>query len=360
MGRNEIRIEVDARRYVAGDVVRGHLILTCSDERHCESLEVTSRWGLSASAPVELDEATPVWSGKCSKGETITRPFELTLPAAPTSYKGALFEVVCWIEARAHLRGTSDPVVQRVIEVVPRTDGEPPWSQLYHPSSAMVHLGDTILAEAVPDHEPTGLTIPAGQLLQTGCLAALIAPAVVFTLMAILGFYKLISAGRLFETFGFAVLAVIVMGIGFRTAWQLGLANWVAKRRLGEVEIHLPPRLIRSGQEIPIRLTMRPSRRITIKGITARLVAEERKESESEVRADRIRTKTIVERETELSGTRELDAGIPTVVSGSLLVPDGPPSFAVVRNELNWWLDVRIDIRGGTTWESRHLTLMYP
>lgn len=360
MSRNELRIEVDDRRHVAGGVVRGRLILTCSEGRRCEALEVTSRWGLSTSAPVELDAATEVWSGECAAGETITQPFELTLPAAPTSYEGSLFEVVCWIEARAHLSGAKDPVAQQVIEVVPRTDADPPWNRLYHESSAAVHSANSLLEEARPDLETTAVRIPAGKALQTGCLAALLVPVAVIILLIIAGFYKLISSGAMLEAGALAVMAMMLLVAGFRGAWKLGLGNWVAKRRLGDVEIHLPPRLIRSGQEVPIRLTLRPSHRITISGITARLVAEEQKDAESEIRGDTIRTHTILEQESELSGPRELAAGIPTAISGALLVPDGPPSFSVVRNELNWWLDIRVEIRGGANWESRYRMLMYP
>jgi hypothetical protein len=142
--------------------------------------------------------------------------------------------------------------------------------------------------------------------------------------------------------FGLIILPIafaILLALAFRS-----LRNTMAERRLGKVELSLANTYIAAGQSIPVTLGFTPTRRGSVRGVTAKLTGKERAVSGSGTDKTTHRH-TIHEHALTLEGPTEFTANKRVEFSGLVQVPDtNAYSFDVGENEVAWTLDLRIDI----------------
>ncbi|HVS02416.1 MAG TPA: hypothetical protein VMT16_06575 [Thermoanaerobaculia bacterium] len=361
MARCELQIELEGGRteYRAGESVRGSVRVRSDAAVDCGGLTVRGQWGVGPRSRQGGTEEVTLFTGEWPAGSVTSYPFVLELPRVPLSYDGQLVRVDWWVEARARVRGF-DPVAKQEISLVADPEAEPDWGGLYQQSSAMHHVAYDVLEEERPGAAPPPATLP--RAVQIGCLLLALAPFAVGALLIALSVFLALS-GRTTPAEAAIILLVVVavltmLGVA---AWRLFLGNWLAQRRLGEVRLEVQPVSARGGSEVDVRLMLMPRSRVVLESVRATLEGEERVDPHGEKRRRERKTHTVHRQEVELAGRRELGAGHPLQVEGSVPVPDRPPpSLGFSWYQLNWWLTVRVRVKGGADWEKKRLLLVHP
>lgn len=361
MTKAVLRISLDesSARYLPGQPLHGRVELEVPAPVSCR-ISIVARWGVSTRAPSGGTGELEIYRGECTAGETLSQPFTIDLPRGPLTYDGELVNLVWWIEAHAQLSAGSDQTTKAVISLHSDGSVDPDWGLLYDKLSHQFHLAGEILEKEKPQEAPERIVIKPTPGMKAGCIACGLAPVAVGVILILWILFGSLSRG---DTQSVVILiAALVLGgvVLSRLVWVVFLGNWLATRRLGDVRFDVTPRLVRSGAPISFRVSFNPRKALAIDGAVATLEAEERLEQKGERRTT-IRRHTVSRTEQEFSPRRDLPAGLPVVLGGTIRLPENPPaSFGAEHQELSWRLGVRVRIRGGADWESTRLILVYP
>lgn len=362
MNNSEIRIALDepSARYLAGQRVRGAVEIHSRERSSCR-ITIRARWGISTRNSSGGTEEVEIHGGECEGGVATRVPFDVELPRGPLSYEGTLVNAVWWLEARAQMERGGERTITETITVYSDGSVEPEWGSLYDSLAFSAHPVGELLEEVKPGEAPQRMVIKPTRPMKLGCLACGLAPVILAVLLVVGLLVKSLAGGDLQSVV--IILVALAFG-GFalsRFLWTVFLGNWFARRRLGDVQLDGSPRLARGGDPITFQVSFTPQKSVVIDGAVAALEAEELHDRGRESRRHRYRRHTVMRTEVEFSQERELAAGLPAVLGGTIRVPDTPPaSFGAEDNELSWRLSVRVRIRGGADWESTRLLLIYP
>ena len=307
MKRVRLRVVLDdpRRRYAPGDRVPGRVEAEVDEACTCSALTVGLGWFTTG----ECNEAsaTPasrvLGRGTWRAGDRLSFPFDLALPAGPPSHRGRHFNVVWRVRAEAALDWALDPEAVQRIEVAgpPATQG--------------------------------GLLSKGGSgCFEVGCALACL----------------LVLAGVVFACFhggrvrGGQVCWVTAFGVGALVGSLWAVPRAFTYRWLGKVQVEAGPSPCPRGEELAVRIAIRPRRDLRPKEVRAALVAVEHSEKGSG-KSKTTRAVEIAKCAARLDGPEALRKGQESVFAGVLGIPaDAAPSLEAGPHSVKWKLHVEV------------------
>ncbi len=325
MAKCDLSIDLDEpdRVYVPGDKITGTLHVLADADVRCKGLEIQSGWRTHGRGNVArgTSEAVTLFSGEWTAGQRESYRFELSVADWPPSYHGNYINVDHYVDARAKI----------------------PWS--FDPKAS---------AEFVmrPTSPPT--TDATQQVTEIrGCFGSVFA-GIVF--IAILSTFGAIMVGLATAPWIALVFATIAAPIVLFLAARFLLPRWL----LGNVEAELQTPQVAPGGSVRAKLAFRPKRQVTINRITAELAGSEVCISGSGSNRTTHRNKFFSDVHV-LQEAATLRANDHQAFEFEFPVPgDVPYSFDLNDNDLNWTVELRVDIPRWPDWTKSLKLLVYP
>jgi hypothetical protein len=316
MAKCDLSIELDDpdRVYAGGEKITGTVHVDVDADVTCKGLDVQTNWRTHGRGNVAkgTSESATLYEGQWIAGQHESYRFELEVPAWPPSYHGNYINVDHYVDVRAKIPWAFDPKASQDYVMRPRT--APDARDLSSKATAVSGcFGYAILAIVLIGFSGALLAIAAGLLAN---------PLVGMVVAAI-------------------VLPLIGLGVG-----KVFLPRWL----LGNVEADLLTPSVAPGETIRVTLAMQPKRNATINAITAELVGEEVCISGSGSNRTTHRNAFFHDKQTLQTGTT-LQAGARKEFEFEVQLPDDVPySFDLDDNDLNWKVDLRVDIPRWPDW----------
>lgn len=331
MSKCELSFELDRQpaTYRPGQEVRGRVLVRVDATCRCEALEISLGWRTHGKG--NRDQGTPrterLGPFDWGAGEQHQHDFTFKLPNGPVSYHGQYVNVDWYLKASADIPWAIDPNVETELLLEPA-----PVEKTAAPSYRGAPQAVTAPLVQAPQASNAGIT-PAGMLV---------------VMILVLGFFAYAlwpfvdSQGRvLWLRVGILTFGALIAG---RIAWPL-LRNAAAKRKLGDVRLELLPAATTRGETVTVKVTIRPQRRATIRGVNIELLGEEVAVSGS--RSHRQTHRACLHRVVLPVGVgeRALLAGEDASFEGCVeLPPDAAPTFHSTDNKVQWTATAHVDI----------------
>ncbi|WP_161604513.1 sporulation protein [Roseiconus nitratireducens] len=318
MAKCDLSIDLDDpdKVYVGGDKITGTVHVIADADVHCKGLEVQSTWrthGRGNIAQGNHDTVT-VFQGEWSAGQRESYRFELRVPYWPPSYHGNYINLDHYVDARAKIPWAFDPKASA--EYMMRPTDAPPADQIATKNQANGCVGFGLL----------GLV---GAIMLFGCGGAFVALVANPFVAVFIGLF-------------------LVPIAAFLTARYL-LPKWL----LGNVTCELKDTQLSPGDTLRARLEFEPRRGTAINSISATLTGSEVCVSGSGSNRTTHRNVFFEERH-QLEGATTLQAGQAKQFDLALPIPaDVPYSFDLNDNDLNWELELRVDIPRWPDWHQK-------
>lgn len=315
MAKCDLSIELDhpERVYGGGETITGTLHVLADADVKCKGLEITSGWRTHGRGNVARGtaETATLFVGEWTAGQKEDYRFELEVADWPPSYHGDYINVDHYIDARAKIPWAFDPKASEEFMMRPINGPDPVLAQTAATVGGCVGYGLVILVIGM-------LVIGFGVLLVT---------------LIVNPFAGMIAA------------AVIVPIVGFFVARKL-LPKWL----LGNVESELITAHVTPGGRIRARLAFQPKRPVTLNSVTAELTGAEVCISGSGSNRTTHRNAFFNDRH-ELLGATTLQTGDRKEFNLDFPIPpDVPYSFDLADNNLNWTIELRVDIPRWPDW----------
>ena len=312
MAKCDLSIELDdpQRVYDSGDTITGTVHVLADADVKCKGLEVATNWRTHGRGNVAQGnaETITVFSGEWVAGQRESYRFELRVPFWPPSYHGSYINIDHYIDARAKIPWAFDPKASQ--EYVMR------------PTTAL---------------DADALNIDTAQT--SGCVAWAIGAIFVLIFGGVCLFLAV-------NPFVWIMVGLIGLPIGAFAAARY----WLPKYYLGNVESQLVSEQVAPGGVIQARLSMQPRRGTTINAITATLSGAEVCISGSGSNKTTHRNQFFEDKKI-LEGETVLQAGVRKEFDLEFAVPDDVPySFDLDDNDLNWQVELRVDIPRWPDW----------
>lgn len=325
MTKCDLSIELDEpeRIHVPGDKIKGTLHVLADADVRCKGLEIQSGWRTHGRGNVARGtaEVVTVFSGDWMAGQRESYRFELAVADWPPSYHGNHINVDHYIDARAKI----------------------PWA--FDPKAS----AEFVMRPTSPPNADSG--VQATEV--NGCAGSVIVGAVFFAILMAFGATIVGLAANPWLALIFAAIASPILL--FLVAKFL-LPRWL----LGDVEANLICPQVAPGGKVRAQLAFQPKRQVTVNRITAELSGSEVCVSGSGSNRTTHRNKffsdvhVLQEAATLAAHTRkEFEFEFP--VPG-----DVPYSFDLKDNDLNWTVDLRVDIPRWPDWTKSLKLQIYP
>ena len=350
MGKLDLRIDFDRpdRTYEPGAEIRGRVEVGVNQDVRCKALTIELGWAThgrgnrDAGVLDRHEEPGPLWNA----GQTYQYPFSFKVPERPLTYRGSYVNVDQYVMARADIPWAIDPKLQE--DFIVRAGS----------SSREFHLSRSLdLDKAFAAEGKTGI----------GCkiLGFIILGPILLMLFALLAM----------------LLPIILIVVGVRWARKR-----LAERKLGKVDVHLDAEVasnetpgetkapewverrlgtdriyaISPGDSLPVRMEFMPGDAVDITRITAELHGEERATAGSGSNSVTYRH-DIHKSEIVLAEGARYRAGERVKLAGSVPVPDVEAySFSASDNDVEWSLEMHVDIPGWPDWTETVQLRMVP
>jgi hypothetical protein len=323
-----IDLDRDDATYAPGDRITGTVQMCVNEDFEHRRIVVIREWrthGRGNHAKGGREEIELESAGSCRAGDEQSYTFAFEAPNGPCTYHGHHLNVDWYLEARADLRLARDPKTDREIVIAP---GER--------TVATYMMGDVAADESVASHDVatkqrrigSRVATVIGLVLVTGALTALF-----FTAPRLADG----SLSALFGSLGGSLVLVFGVILGFR-----GLRNPLARRRLGQLTVHVDPHIVRPGENVTVRIHSPAVSDATIESALLTLTAEEVVTQGSGTDAvthrhplHRQQIRLIDLPHAIRQGSLELNGEVPIPETGRY-------SFRTTDNELRWTLAVRL------------------
>lgn len=325
MAKCDLSIDLDDpdRTYAAGDKITGTLNVLVDADVRCKGLEIQSGWrthGRGNIAKGTADTVT-VFSGEWTAGQRESYRFELTVADWPPSYHGNYINVDHYIDARAKIPWAFDPKASVEFMMRPTQPPSPP-----------------------PDKSANAVG---------GCVGAAVVAVVGAALVGALGAMVVGLATN-------PIVALVVASLVVPLVLFVVARFWLPKWLLGNVEAELLTPQVAPGGTVRARLAFQPRRPVNLNRITAELVG-------AEVCVKGSGSNRTTHRNNFYSNVHVLQEAT-TLQTGDLQsfefefpIPDDVPySFDLVDNDLNWTIELRVDIPRWPDWTKSLALLIYP
>jgi hypothetical protein len=269
--------------------------------------------GNTATGPKRTDI---LHKGQLRAGQVLEFPFGFTAPDGPPTYRGRYLNIDHYVHLRVDVPWAIDPKLKEEYILEP---GQRPWGNM--PSLAGSSLGAKKSLGAI------GVPIGVGLL--------------VFGMIFFLPFgLFLIPAG------------LIVLFFALRKT--------LAEKRIGQVRLTCGKTTVPPGTDLPVRLYFVPRKSSHLNRITAKLVGKERVVSGSGTNRT-THTHKFHERTVELLSERDVTAGSPIDLKATVPIPQTSAfSFRATDNEVQWELEVQVDIPLWPDWVENRPLLVRP
>jgi hypothetical protein len=317
-----LRLSRDSRVYRFGETVEGQLRVRVDERCEVAACYVALVWRTHGKGNKVLVETgrRRVFSGHWEPGQELTYPFRFTVPPGPATYHGQYVNLDWAVTATVDIPWARDPKVEREILVT----AEP--HELYEFGPEYVPPGRALSSAAVR----------AKQQVFGGfaffCLGAFLAAFVPM-------------AGIVMGVFG-VVFAGLGAGLFLAALW-----SGIAQKRLGIPEVRIGADAAGPGEAVPVTLSIRPRKDVTLDGIAITLVGEEVAVSGSGTNKTTHRH-TLHESTVQVEPPgRIIPAGELHVVTREVRLPsDAAPTFAASDNEVRWELRVHVAVDQWPDW----------
>lgn len=355
-----IGIELDDpdRAYHPGDHVCGTVDVYVDHQVRCERLEVSCKWythGRGTPTSGSAQFVYPVTDKTWTSGDNHTYRFGFELPNGPCTYHGHYLNVDWKIEARATITPGSNPEAEHDLVVEPGViaDDEP------------YHIGDVGQNAPATAAERTA---NASSSTQMGCAAAILSTFIGFCVVfAIVAAREMLTAQEDVPLVGaalfFLIPGVLICG-ALWLLWNAILRNKFAEVKLSDLDVYLEPFHVHAGNDVTVAVDIPAESDVDLHEISVELRPRERVQYR---RGTNTRTRThdlahFAESHVISDSThRSLPEGQAGHFEYDLSIPhDAPPSFRAHRNELNWLVDVHIDIDDWPDWMTTLHLDVYP
>ena len=319
MSKCDVNIVLDRtnRTFRPGEEVTGTVRVQVNRDVKCKGVLLEHLWhthgrGNKASG----NKATLVLHrGELQAGEVLSLPFSVTAPNGPPTYHGHYLNVDHYLNARVDIPWAVDPKRKEEYILLP---GGKSWSNL--PKTIMGRDG------AMRSLSKAGVTIGVG----------LIVVGAVFCPLGIV----LIPAG----------LIVLL----------LALRKRIAESKLGSVKVNFGSLQVSPGGKLPLQVDFIPRKTSKLNRITAKFTGEEKCVSGSGTNKT-THTHKLHEQTVVLMGEGNVTAGRRIQVRADINAPQtGAFSFSASDNEVNWRVEVRVDIPLWPDWTDKRTVIMRP
>ena len=311
MSKCDITIDFDRddATYRGGETVSGTARVTVNKDLKSKGITLSHFWkthGRGNTNTGEVHEEILASDAQLVAGETFTFPFSFEADVEPITYRGTLINIDHFVKIQVDVPWALDPKLEAEYILLP---GKSP---------------------VLPEPEDEGEETPTALWLK------IIMWMVVISILV---------------AFSFFVVPYMIYAY---------IKNSMIKRRLGEIELETVPQRIGPGGNWTGTLRFTPKRDVPINGITARLVCEERAVSGSGTNKTTHRKKLydeIVSFEPEgllLTGQpyeKELEVPFPETDAYS---------FVSGSNNINWSIEIRIDLPGVPDWKETEFATVVP
>lgn len=325
MAKCDLSIELDhpERVYAGGEKITGTLHVLADANVKCKGLEITSGWKTHGRGNIarETSETVTVFEGEWTAGQKESYRFELEVADWPPSYHGSYINVDHYIDARAKIPWAFDPKASKEFTMRPITGPNP--------------------------------DIAAQANVVGGCIGGALAIVVVSIMLLAFGMVIFAFVSNVF--LGLIALVFIVPIFGFFIA-----KKWLPKWLLGDVESELITPVVAPGGRVQARLAFQPRRQFTLNSITAELTGSEVCVSGSGSNRT-THSKTFFNDVHVLLDATTLQAGDRKVFDLDFQIPDDVPySFDLDDNDLNWTIELRVDIPRWPDWTESMKIQVHP
>lgn len=351
MSKCDIKIELDhpGRQFRAGEMITGAVFVRVNRECRCDGLDLEFNWeteGVGARG-VGKPYRTRLFEGEWDERQIHRYPFEFRAPNGPHSYSGRWFNIAWAVRARADIPWGIDPKAEE----------------------KFVLLGGPATAPDTYINSPTGHcavargTSAKTSLLKVGAVLASF-PCIGLGLLVLATLFDG-ALGAISIIYGIAVAAAFLVAGGGLAFWAG--RNLLAARKLGKIDVQLPPQGGRLGQPLDVQVHLPEEAREHVDAIQAKLTCTElsirktRSGLSSNSQSHKVTRKHTIHR-----GDYRLSEGIaaqdsPFVLGGALPIPaDAPPSFFEQRDKIAWKLELRIYVPDWPDWQREYDVLVVP
>jgi hypothetical protein len=337
-GNCDVTIELnsDEKTFKSHETLTGKVIVEVSDDVACDGLTVSVGWKTHGRGNVanQIVRTDTLYAGDWKGGETYEYPFELELPDGPFTYRGVYLNIDWELTANADIPWAFDPSDK--VEFVLKPGEVSNFS-----------LGGTTRDEyrqQLPDDDSTISWV-----------------ALIFGLVMIIsGLVPLgisVSSGSILPF----LFSVPFIGFGGWSLYQ-SLQNYVAEKRLGDVDIDLSSNRVTPGETVACTVSMRPNGSVDLNAINLTLKGVEKVVSGHGTNSTTYRSKLHEEQIV-------VDDAINTTISGGktvefsedITLPETAPfSFDASDNDVIWRIESHIDVPGWPDWEHNELLMVAP
>jgi len=168
-------------------------------------------------------------------------------------------------------------------------------------------------------------------------------------------------AGRGMAALSLLQILLLLLGVLLILATMRGIVTSLrtlkVRWKIGHVDVNLTPNELRCGGDLCCSVEFRPPTPVQLDQATARLEAFEVAGYASNEHPV-TNTRLVREYEVTLAAGRPLQAQESASLSGKIPVPaDAPPTFLAVDHKILWFVGVRLQLTGGTSW-SRDIPIL--
>jgi hypothetical protein len=320
MSKCDVDIVLDrtGRTFRPGEEVTGTVRVRVNRDVKCKGVLLEHFWqthgrGNKASGT----KATVVlYRGSLQAGENLALPFSIAAPNGPPTYHGHYLNVDHYLNARVDIPWAIDPKQKEEYILLP---GAGPWGNL--PKSV---LGRD---EALKGLSKAGVPIGIGLL--------------------VVGLFILFPCGIVLIPAGLIVLF-------------LALRRSMAEKKVGSVKVNLGRLQVSPSGDVPLQIEFTPRQTSKLNRITAKLKGEEKCVSGSGT-SKTTHTHKLHERTVVLMPEGNVTAGRTIQLEANVSIPDGGAfTFSASDNEVNWSLEVRLDIPLWPDWTTKRTVIVRP
>ena len=305
------------RRYRPGEKVTGTVHVQVNRDVNCRAVLLERFWqthgrGNTATGPKRADI---LHQGQLRAGQVLEFPFGFTAPDGPPTYRGRYLNIDHYVHLRVDVPWAIDPKLKEEYILQP---GRRPWGNM-----------PSLTRSSAAGKMSLGLVgVPIG--------VALLVFGFIFLPFAIF----LIPAGLLVLFFA--------------------LRKTLAERKIGQVRFTCGSAQAAPGSDLPVRLYFVPRSSSRLNRITAKLVGKESCVSGSGTNRT-THTHKFHERTVELLAESDLRAGSPMDLKATVPIPQTDAfSFRATDNEVQWELEVRVDIPLWPDWIEKRPLIVRP
>jgi hypothetical protein len=331
MSKCDITIQFDreSREYVTGEAITGVITVEANKSLNCDGLMLQQLWRTHGWGNIDKEVLvkTKLWEGEWEPGQVYRYPFELIAPPKPMTYRGHYINVDHYIQVRASVPWAIDVKHEDDYILLPSESSTAHHNEIKSKMAGGINIGFG-----------NGKSFGFGNGIKAGIGGIIVC---IILLLA---------------CFPFAIVLIPLILIG--AIWSL--RNVLAQLKIGKVEVEIEETQIVPTERINCVLAFTPKKQVTVNTIIAKLTGEERCVSGSGSNRT-THTHSLYEKEFALSAPTQYPAGEPVRLTTSIELPaTNAYTFNDSNNDVNWKLELRVDIPKWPDWVKSTDLILHP